>query len=320
MASTTTLDHLLNHHNDDDTFHVLSTTPPRNGFTFSLDHNGLKLLRPGKLIVAAFPDFYPVCYASSRSQAKQHDSSSSSPSSTSSIIVTIPSTDRDDSTSELTHPQFAGLEVDLILRFCAQQGLQPEIFAAPSFEGIWNYPTRFLADVCIGGITAAPSRDHVGLAWSEAYYTVTRTLIYHRRNPPKAGLPFPHAVDGIVRGVPGSTGFADAEARLCASGKRHLLQESTDDEGDIQALLRGDIQGVMRGSAIGRAIVRRYPTDLAMMEAWEILPELRPTPQGEVFCFPVRTESGLAGRLTEFVARERATGSFGRLLQKHGLA
>lgn len=235
-------------------------------------------------------------------------------------MAIIPSTDRDDSTSELTHPQYAGLEVDLILRFCAQQGLQPEIFAAPDFADIWMYPTRFLADVCIGGITAAPSRNHAGLVWSEAYYTVTRTLIYHRRHPPKAGLPFPQAIDGIVRGVPGSTGFADAESRLCASGKRHLLQESTDDEGDIQALLRGDIKGVMRGSTIGRAIVRRYPADLAMMEAWEILPELRPTPEGEVFCFPVRAESGLAGRLTEFVARERATGSLGRLLQKHGLA
>lgn len=319
MASTTTLNHLLHHHNDDDTSYVLSTTPPRSGFSFSLDHNGLKLLRPGKLIVAAFPDFYPVCYASSRSQAKQHDSSSS-PSSTSGTIAIIPSTDRDDSTSELTHPHFAGLEVDLILRFCAQQGLQAEIFAAPAFEGIWTFPTRFLADVCIGGITAAPSRNHAGLAWSEAYYTVTRTLIYHRRHPPKAGLQFPQAIEGIVRGVPGSTGFADAEARLCASGKGHLLQESTDDEGDIQALLRGDIQGVMRGSTIGRAIVRRYPNELSMMEAWEILPDLRPTPQGEVFCFPVRAESGLAGRLTEFVARERATGSLGRLLQKHGLA
>lgn len=74
----------------------------------------------------------------------------------------------------------------------------------------------------------------------------------------------------------------DAEARLQRVGKRMLLQDSTDDEEDLQLLLSGEIQGLVRGSFVGKAIVERHPSELGMLDPWEILPELRPTQQGEV--------------------------------------
>jgi hypothetical protein len=100
---------------------------------------------------------------------------------------------------------------------------------------------------------------------------VTRTLVYHRHHPPK-DLAFPDGVDGVIRGTPGSTGawgvhvlsdgcvcdrltipvhihqitpkkgYLDAAARMAAQGKGHLLCASSNDEEDIQALLRHEIQ------------------------------------------------------------------------------
>lgn len=171
------------------------------------------------------------------------------------------------------------------------------------------------------------------------YIQVTRTLVYHRHNPP-VGLAFPEGVEGVIRATPGSTGtemssdhynngcvehvtdrirfqfnvtvqtlgYLDADARMAAHGNRHLLRDSTDDEEDIQALLRGEIQvctdfflcrrgkcievdhrrppwlriyphkGMVRGSSVGRAIVQRHPEQLVMLPPWEILPQLSPTP------------------------------------------
>lgn len=38
------------------------------------------------------------------------------------------------------------------------------------------------------------------------------------------------------------------------------------------------IKGMVRGSSVGRAIVQRHPGQLAMLDPWEILAELSPTP------------------------------------------
>jgi hypothetical protein len=35
---------------------------------------------------------------------------------------------------------------------------------------------------------------------------------------------------------------------------------------------------MVRGSSVGRAIVQRHPEQLAMLQPWEILPHLSPTP------------------------------------------
>lgn len=42
--------------------------------------------------------------------------------------------------------------------------------------------------------------------------------------------------------IPKTLGYLDADARMAAHGNGHLLRDSTDDEEDIQALLRGEIQ------------------------------------------------------------------------------
>lgn len=291
-----------------DISNIQATTPPRRDIQRRTKRM-LKLLAPGKLKIAAFPNFYPICYDTSQNMGDRHPSPAG----------TISEAELDEKNPDSTQGHFAGLEVELLLRFCKEYGLDPEIIAVQDFDNLWTYPVKRKADVCIGGITVAPNRTHPGLAWSEAYYKVSRTVIYHRRRPPRPGMGFPQAMEGVVRGVPGSTGFKDAKRRLCALGKQHQLEESVDDAADIRALLRGDIQGLMRGSAVGRAIVQQHPKELAIMESWEILPELRPTPQGEVFCFPVHENSGLAETLTKFLARERATGSLQSLLRKYAL-
>lgn len=125
------------------------------------------------------------------------------------------------------------------------------------------------------------------------YIQVTRTLVYHRHNPP-ADLAFPEGVAGVIRATPGSTGtemssdhynngcvehvtdrirfqfnvtvqtlgYLDADARMAAHGNRHLLRDSTDDEEDIQALLRGEIQ---------------VCTDFLSVPSWEVYRSGSPT-------------------------------------------
>lgn len=167
-------------------------------------------------MIAAYPNFYPVCHYA------QHEAKDAA--------TAVPSTEERPNHHHPHPHRFAGLEVDLLAKFCAQWGLEPELFAVGDFDGIWTYPARGLADVAIGGITSSPTRNDPAIRWSEPYFTVrafapllplhphpslihphiiffqvTRTLVYHRRNPPK-GLAFPQGVEGVIRGTPGSTG------------------------------------------------------------------------------------------------------------------
>jgi hypothetical protein len=129
------------------------------------------------------------------------------------------------------------------------------------------------------------------------------------------------------RATPGTTGFADAAARLAEAKKLALLQPSTDDEQDLRDLLDGKVQGIIRGrwvgvppligcdvwsglcllcraccrvclaSAVGQALVERQGREtgarrLAVLPAWTICPHLSPTPGGEA-SVPLPTTGGL---------------------------
>lgn len=69
---------------------------------------------------------------------------------------------------------------------------------------------------------------------------------------------------------------------MSCAGKLSLLEGSTDEEEDVRLLLDGSVQGLIRGSCVGRALVEKHPEVLAIIEPWDILPELRPTKHGEV--------------------------------------
>lgn len=70
----------------------------------------------------------------------------------------------------------------------------------------------------IGAPTADRIRFQCSLAlikhFITTYIQVTRTLVYHRRNPP-LNLAFPAGVNGIIRGTPGSTGACIRPLQSC---------------------------------------------------------------------------------------------------------
>jgi len=132
---------------------------------------------------------------------------------------------KDPSTTTTSSSPLLGLEVELLTSFATEVGLDIEFIEVKDFDGIWRLPLLGLSDTCIGGITYGKERDEEGIAWSCAYFNVTRTLVYHRHWP-VVGEVFPQGVEGKIRATPGTTGYIDAVYRLKEANKIDLLEVS----------------------------------------------------------------------------------------------
>lgn len=178
--------------------------------------------------------------------------------------------------------------------------------------------------MAIGGIGRERYRESPTVEWSLPYFEVRRTVVYNLKKDPI--LRFPDDVTGVVAGTMGSTGMNDAADRLRAKfGPRgvwdHLQARwKSTDEKDVKDLLDGNIQGLMRGSFVGKAIVARFPKRLGMAEPWDASPESVHPYGREVFAFPCRRGSGLAGALNAFLVRAAQKGDLAALAAKHGMA
>lgn len=153
------------------------------------------------------------------------------------------------------------------------------------------------------------------------YFRVQRTVVYRLADPIRR---FPRDVTGKIRGTMGTIGMTDAYDRLIeAKGSWEAANEFIDVNGrsgsdakDVRDLLDGKLQGLMRGSFVGRALVAEHPTRLGMTKPWDAAPRLT-GPDGEVFAFPCRRGSGLAGLLNVFISTISADGSLRALKRKH---
>jgi len=191
---------------------------------FMLAHRTLRTLRKGVLTVAAYANFFPVCY---------HDESGA----------------------------LAGLDVEVINAFAAAAGLRVHYIEHAKFNGIWDAPDRGTADVSIGGIANSKGRGTAKTEWTIPYFYVNRSVLFNKSD---AIHSFPHDVHGVVVGTVGSTGWVDANLRLKRAGKIHLLVSGRTDADDVRALLSHKIQGVMRGDFVSRAIVHAHPHELGL--------------------------------------------------------
>lgn len=218
--------------------------------------------------------------------------------------------------------QLRGFDVDLIEAFSRAAGLGPPTYVKiKHFYDAWRSAGQWAdrIDVAIGGVGRSKYRESQTVEWSLPYFEVRRTVVYNLKAPI---LRFPDDVTGVVAGTMGSTGMDDAARRMHAKFREsawdHLDPRwKSSDERDIHDLLEGKIQGLMRGSFVGRAIVARYPRRLGMAESWTALPSTVKPYGREVFAFPCRRGSGLAGALNAFLVRAAQRGDLEALAKKH---
>jgi ABC-type amino acid transport substrate-binding protein len=211
--------------------------------------------------------------------------------------------------------EYQGLDVDLIRGFCDATGVRARFVVVRDFFDAWEAPgiRRMRVDIAIGGIGRDSWRETDNVEWSIPYFHVRRTVVYRKADPIRR---FPEDVTGKIIGTMGSIGFNDAILRLERVGKGDLLDFSrSTDAHDLKLLMAGKVQGLMRGSFVGRALVAAHPKELGMCPPWDAISTRGRG--GEVFAFPCRRGSGLAGQLNAYLIHASTTGQLAKLLRKH---
>ena len=235
------------------------------------------------LTIAVYSDFYPIVYR--RNNVRR--------------TSVTKNNGRNRSLSD--GQEYAGLDVDIMKMFCDKYQLKPRFVNIKNFDDVLEFTERwrFGIDVAIGGISRATWRNPGTVEWSIPYFRVQRTVLYRLADPIKQ---FPEDVTGKIRGTMGSVGFMDAGEKLYRVQKQHLLDvaDVQDDKADLRDLLNGKIQGLMRGSFVATAIVKKHRTVLGMCKPWDAS-KASVGSEGEVFAFPCRRGSGLAGALSAFL-------------------
>lgn len=110
-----------------------------------LRHRELDLIEDGVLTVAAYPNFYPICYKRGK--------------------------------------VLKGLDVDVMRGFAKDAGLKVNFVEVENFDGIWTMPPKDEADVSIGGIGTSDERTLAKTAWTIPYFYVRRTFVFNNDDP-----------------------------------------------------------------------------------------------------------------------------------------
>lgn len=271
----------------------------------------LMLFAPGnkRLRVAVYANFFPVAYQE-KARAKRVDRLK--------LGAAADSTKQQQKEEKKKQKPIKGFDIDLIRGFCRLANLTPVFVAVDDFYSLWETPASWNDhfDLAVGGIGRSRWRNVGGVEWSVPYFKIHRTIVYNLKDPI---LTFPGGVTGKLAGTMGSTGMLDASRRMAKAKKRHLLEyRDSSDEKDLRDLLAGRLQGLMRGSFVGKALVKKHPKQLGMIKPWKAMPEVV-GPGGEVFAFPCRRGSGLAGMLNSYIGLILANGAMKALVKKHGM-
>jgi len=241
----------------------------------------LNTLTSGVLKVAAYVQFYPVCYLDKNNEIK-------------------------------------GFDVDLINEFAKIVGCRVEFTVINEWDQLWFAPSKKEADISIGGIGITDDRIDSNTEWTIPYFYVRRSVVYNINKPVKR---FPDDMTGTIRGTYGSTGYNDGILRIKKfKPDSHLSMTAGDsDDKDIKDVLEGRIQGIMRGSFVCKSIVARYGSDkLGYTEPWDIDPTLV-TSDGECFAYPCHKQSGLAVILSSFLTQMWLTGYLERKAKEYDM-
>jgi ABC-type amino acid transport substrate-binding protein len=172
-----------------------------------LKQRQLNTLKPGFLLVAAYADFFPVCYMRGK------------------VI--------------------SGLDVDILKAFGKAAGLKVSFIRVKDFDGIWHQPAQKFADVSIGGIANSAGRTHRMTEWTIPYFYVRRSLLFHLNNPVRQFPQDIHGIVLGTRGSTGWVDAtirakADQKAHWVQPGGHD--QEDIDRllRGEVQGVVRGD--------------------------------------------------------------------------------
>lgn len=208
-------------------------------------------LSPGRLRVASYAAFAPVCW-------------------------------REDG-------EAYGRDIDFLRTFATKQGLELDVQFF-EFDRIWERPADDEVDIAAAGIAPLPARQVPGVAWSEPYFTVRRSLIV--RAADGESLSTLAAFGGRTVGATrGSTADIDTVQRKPPSA---LLVYYDMQEQAVEELLAGVIDGFGTGDVCSQYLVARHPGELAIADVHEM-------EAPEHFAFVVRTASDLLQPLNAFI-------------------
>lgn len=199
-----------------------------------IKNRSLNLIRPGTLTVAAYANFYPVCYKKNNT--------------------------------------IQGFDVDLLVKFCKKAGLEIDFIEIDEWNNLWFKPSLEEADVSIGGIGISDKRTDKNTQWTIPYFYVQRTILFSKKDPIKQ-FPedITREFRGTYKST-GWIDAEDRVAKLAPEKKKFMHKGKTDDR-DVKDLLSGKIQGLMRGSFVGKSLVKKHK-QLQMLKPWEMDKEL----------------------------------------------
>ena len=229
----------------------------------------LNTLTNGLLKVAAYTQFYPVCY--------------------------------------LDNKEIKGFDVDLIKKFAEVAGLQVEFTSIDVWDKFWFAPSKKEADISIGGIGIADDRMDDNTEWTIPYFYVRRSVVYNKKNPViRFPEDMTGIIRGTFGSTGYNDG--KLRIQKYKPDSKLSMTSGQSDVTDIQDVLSGKIQGIMRGSFVCKSIVERYGADkLGYTTPWDIDPSLV-SKDGECFAYPCHKQSGLAIVLSSFLTQMWLTG------------
>lgn len=186
-----------------------------------------------------------------------------------------------------------GRDVEFLRAFAQTQGLAID-FRVFLFDRIWERPGHDEVDLAAAGIAPLPERQTPGVAWSEPYFTVERSLLIRASDQTK----FKTIADFAgytIAATRGSTADIDTLARKPAAAKLvyYDMQERA-----VTELLEGKIDAFGTGDVCSRYLVDQHPGQLA-------LADVHPMDEPEHFAFAVRAASGLLDALNAFIRENR---------------
>lgn len=170
----------------------------------------LKTLKPGVLKVAAYANFYPVCYKK--------------------------------------NGKWKGIDVDILKMFCKYAHLKLVLVERKKYDKIWFEAANGTADTSIGGISSTYKRTKPKTAWSIPYFYVNRTFVYNKSDPVRKFPKDIHSeVRGTVNSTGWLDAVIRMKASNMIKYLKHGKKDEDDIKdllsGKIQGLIRGSFVG-----------------------------------------------------------------------------
>jgi ABC-type amino acid transport substrate-binding protein len=189
-----------------------------------------------------------------------------------------------------------GKDIDFLRAFAVKWNLNI-VFQFFPFDQLWERPSNDEIDIAAAGIAPLESRQTPGVVWSEAYYTVQRSLLIRASDCDQYTTMTDFANKTILV-TRGSTAQLDTEKRKPVTANIIYFDGCQADM--VSKLFDRTIDAVAEGDICSRYLATaRYPNKLAVID-------VHPMNEPEDFVFAVREASGeLLNALNNFILSHR---------------